>query len=56
MQLNLYRYILESEYGLSVSGMCLGIAHPLRAGPLCIEVPRLEAEIAMLVEAEHTGK
>ena len=52
MQLNLYRYILESEYSLRVSGMYLGIAHPLRTAPLCIQVPRLDAEIALLVEVE----
>ena len=56
LQLNLYRYILESEYGLSVSGMYLGIAHPLRSRPLCLEIPRLETEIALLVDAEHAGE
>jgi len=52
LQLNVYRYILESEYGLSVSGMFLAVFHPNEIGPLCIEVPRLEREVALLVEHE----
>ena len=53
--LNLYRHILEShEYGhMVVGGMFLGIAHPLRAGPLCLEIPRMEREIALIVECER---
>ena len=50
LQLNIYRYILESEYGYRVSGMFLGVVHPLSEGPLCIEIPRLDAEIALIVE------
>jgi hypothetical protein len=52
LQLNLYRYILESEYGLAVSKMYLGVVHPSRLLPQVLEVPRLEAEIAELVEYE----
>ena len=52
LQLNVYRYILETEYGMSVSGMYLGVFHPNEVGPVCIEVPRLEREVAMLVEHE----
>jgi hypothetical protein len=52
LQLNVYRYILETEYGLSVSGMYLAVFHPNEIGPLCVEVPRLEREIALLVEHE----
>ena len=55
-QLNFYRYVLENEYDLHVSGMFLGIAHPLRLGPMCIEVPRLDTEISMLVEVELTSE
>jgi len=53
IQLNIYRYILESEYGYRVSGMFLGIVHPLSVGPVVIEVPRLDDEIALIVE--HCG-
>ena len=56
MQLNLYRHILESEYGMVVSGLFLGIAHPLRAGPLCLKVPRMEAEIGLVIEHEDSTK
>ena len=56
LQLNLYRHILESEYGMVVSGLFLGIAHPLRSGPLCLEVPRMEAEIGLVIEHEDATK
>jgi len=52
LQLNIYRYILETEYGMSVSGMYLGVFHPNEVGPICIEVPRLEREVELLVEHE----
>ena len=53
LQLNIYRYILESEYGYHVSGMFLGVVHPLSLGPVCVEIPRLDDEIALIVE--HCG-
>ena len=52
LQLNLYAYILESEYGFEVSRMLLGVFHPLNDAARCIEVPRLTEEIALLVEQE----
>ena len=52
LQLNLYAYILESEYGFEVSRMILGVVHPLNAAARCIEVPRLTEEISLLVEQE----
>ena len=53
LQLNIYRYILESEYGYRVSGMFLGIVHPLSESYQCIEIPRLDQEIALIVQ--HFG-
>lgn len=53
LQLNVYRYILETEYGLVVSGMYLAVFHPNEIGPLCVEVPRLDREISLLVEHER---
>ena len=53
LQLNLYRYILETEYLMPVSKMILGIVHPLNSGPMCLEVPRLDVEVALIVE--HSG-
>ena len=52
LQLNLYAYILETEYGSEVSRMLLGVFHPLSDAARCIEVPRLSEEIALLVEHE----
>ena len=52
LQLNVYRYILESEYGMEVGGMYLGVFHPDEPSPLCVEVPRLDREVALLVEHE----
>lgn len=48
LQLNLYRYILESEYGLAVSGMFLAVVHPELPSPRLMEVPRLDAEMHAL--------
>ena len=48
-----FAHVLESEYGFRVSGMFLGVVHPLTAGPVCIEIPRVDAEIALIVE--HCG-
>ena len=52
LQLNLYAFMLESEYGFVVSIMFLAVAHPLRARGAIIEVPRLDSEIRALVEHE----
>ena len=52
LQLNLYRYILESEYAMRVSRMILGVMHPLRPAPLCMELPRMDDEIAAIVAHE----
>jgi len=53
LQLNVYRYILESEYGMHVSRMILGVVHPLSPGPQVIECPRMDTEIALIIE--HAG-
>ena len=52
LQLNLYRFVLETEYGHQVSHMFLGIVHPSAAGPRLVSVPRLEMEIEALVAYE----
>ena len=52
LQANMYRHILESCYHLKVSRMLLGVMHPLSPRPVCVELPRLEAEIALIVEDE----
>ena len=48
MQLNLYRYIIETEYGLAVSCMYLAIVHPELPCARLMEVPPLDAEISEL--------
>ena len=53
LQLNLYRYILEStEYAFDVSAMYLAVVHPEQPLPRLIEVPRLDAEMSALHEFE----
>lgn len=50
LQLGVYRYILETEYGVTVSRMLLGVFHPTRRQAEVVEVPRLDAEISRIVE------
>ena len=50
MQLNSYRFILESEYGMRVNSMWLGLAHPRLSAPRLVEVPRMEREMAALLD------
>ena len=52
LQLNLYRYIIESEYQFRVSRMLLGVVHPLRDAPLCLEIPRMDREVGLILQHE----
>ena len=52
LQLNLYAYILEDQYGYEVSSMFLFVVHPNLLSPRVINVPRLDGEIRLLVEHE----
>ena len=52
LQLNLYRYILETEYAFDVSAMYLAVVHPEQPVPRLVEVPRLDAEMIALHEYE----
>jgi len=49
VQLNIYRYILESEYGLEVSGMYLGVCHPSDTRPKAVVIPILDREVNLIV-------
>jgi len=49
LQLNTYRFILESEYGMSVSAMYLVCLHPQQPWPYVYQVPRMEYELRTLV-------
>ena len=48
LQLNIYRRILQEDYGLSVSAMYLGVFHPSRSQPLCVRVPLMDDEMHLL--------
>lgn len=52
LQLNVYRYLLESEYGFTVSGMFLAVVHPESEAPRLIACPRMQAEVDAIVEYE----
>jgi hypothetical protein len=49
LQLNLYRFVLMSEYQLDIVSLCLGVFHPNQCEFQCIELPLLEAEVAAVV-------
>ena len=54
LQLNLYRYILQTYYGVSVHSMFVVGCHPQYYPlPFVHEVPVLEAETAALVKHQH---
>ena len=51
IQLNLYRHILETEYGMHVSAMYIVALHPSQEpkGPHVHSVPRMDSEIKSLI-------
>ena len=49
LQLNLYRYVLVTEYGEDVAGLVLGVFHPNQSGYICVKLPFLDAEISAVV-------
>jgi hypothetical protein len=48
LQLSLYKYILEKNYGITVSKLRLGIFHPSYNKPYILEIPYLQNEIDTL--------
>ncbi len=48
LQLSLYKYILEKNYGITVSKLRLGIFHPSYNKPYVLEIPYLKNEIDTL--------
>ena len=52
MQLNTYRFFLETEYDMNVDSMWLGLVHPKLSAPRLVAVPRLDDEMATLLEHE----
>lgn len=53
LQLNMYRYILEKNYGVKISEMALVILHPNNKSFKRIVLNRLEDEIEGMVEARR---
>lgn len=60
LQLNIYRHILETYYGLSIAGMFLVILHPDNETYKRMKVHRLEGEVEDMMDARlravKTGK
>ena len=51
LQLNLYKFILESKYGVSVRSMTIVGLHPQQQGkPFVIEVPVMDHAVRLLVD------
>ena len=50
LQLNIYRFILQSEYAITVSALFLGVFHPSRSEPRCVQLPLLDDEINALLQ------
>ena len=48
LQLNIYRRILQEDYGVPVSAMYLGVFHPSRSQSLCVRVPLMDDEMELL--------
>jgi hypothetical protein len=57
LQLNVYRLMLEQEYGLRVSDMMLGVFHPDQKEFSAVPIPRLDREMELLYRwaREHMG-
>jgi hypothetical protein len=50
LQLNVYRYVLESEYGCHVAAMYIAQVHSDLPGPRVIRCPRMGEEIELIIE------
>ena len=50
LQLALHKYICESEYGLKIDNLFLGVVHPAQDKPRLIRIPYLREEVEAIVE------
>lgn len=50
LQVSVYRYILETNYGISIAGCRLAVLHPDNKRPYVVEMPYLREEIISLLE------
>ena len=56
LQLNVYKFMLETEMGLNVGGMFLGQVHPSLLRARLIELPNMDEELELIVEDQiHRG-
>mgnify|MGYP003316726154 CR=1 FL=1 len=56
VQLIVYKFMLETEMGLNVSGMFLGQVHPSLLRARLIELPNMDDELELIVEDQiHRG-
>ena len=54
LQLNIYRFILQSEHSLTANALFLGIFHPSRSEPLCVQLPLMDDEMHALLEYRNS--
>ena len=54
LQLNIYRFILQSEHSMTVNALFLGIFHPSRSEPLCVQLPLMDDEMHALLEYRNS--
>lgn len=50
LQQNLYRHILENNYGLRISRMRLVVLHPDKPSFQLVDVPRMEKEVSIIMQ------
>jgi hypothetical protein len=50
LQLNVYRHILQTLYGVPVSRMMLGVFHPTLPAYQAVEVPLMDREVQLLLD------
>ena len=50
LQLALYKYICESEYGLTIDSLFLGVVHPTQEKPRLIRMPYMREEMEIVVQ------
>ena len=54
LQLNIYRFILQSEHSMTVNALFLGIFHPSRSERLCVQLPLMDDEMHALLEYRNS--
>jgi len=50
LQLNVYKYILQSKYGKTITDLYLVVLHPEAQNYQCVKLPDLQGEVAELFE------